>query len=140
MDIGLFGRGLGIGFAIAAPVGPIGPLCTQRTLNHGRVTGLVSGLGAATADAVYGCIAAFGLMLVSRFLIEHQRWLGIVGGLILCYLAVRTFVTPLWWLLLSGGVSLFRNRIGLEAMCWINRIAGAIIGAFGLYALLGVLV
>ena len=94
MDIGLFGRGLGIGFAIAAPVGPIGLLCIQRTLNDGRVTGLVSGLGAATADAVYGCIAAFGLVLVSAFLIEHQFWLGIVGGLFLCYLAVRTFLAP----------------------------------------------
>lgn len=205
MDIGLFGRGLGIGFAIAAPVGPIGLLCIQRTLNDGRVTGLVSGLGAATADAVYGCIAAFGLVLVSAFLIEHQFWLGIFGGLFLCYLAVRTFLAPpadqaasarsgglpaaylstfvltltnpitilsfvaifaglglaseqndywtavlivagvfcgsaLWWLLLSGGVSLFRQRIGPVAMRWINRIAGAIIGAFGLYALLSVLI
>ena len=66
-----FLQGLLIGVAVAAPVGPIGLLCIQRTLNDGRVAGLVSGLGAATADAVYGCIAAFGLVLVSSFLIEH---------------------------------------------------------------------
>ena len=82
-------QGLLLGFAIAAPVGPIGLLCIQRTLNFGRMTGLVSGLGAATADAVYGFIAAFGLTLISSFLLEQQLWLGIVGGLYLCYLGVR---------------------------------------------------
>lgn len=82
-------QGLLLGFAIAAPVGPIGLLCIQRTLNQGRVTGLVSGLGAASADAVYGFIAAFGLTMISAFLLEQQLWLGIAGGLYLCYLGVR---------------------------------------------------
>ena len=82
-------QGLLLGFAIAAPVGPIGLLCIQRTLNFGRLTGLVSGLGAATADAFYGFVAAFGLTMISSFLLEQQLWLGIVGGLYLCYLGVR---------------------------------------------------
>ena len=53
--------------------------------------GLVSGLGAATADAVYGSIAAFGLTFVSAFLVSQQGWLRLIGGFFLCYLGVRTF-------------------------------------------------
>jgi threonine/homoserine/homoserine lactone efflux protein len=59
MDIGFFFRGLIMGFSIAAPVGPIGVLCIRRTLAEGTPSGLVSGLGAATADALYGSIAGF---------------------------------------------------------------------------------
>lgn len=94
MDATLFFRGLLLGFAIAAPVGPIGLLVIQRTLNDGRLVGLMSGLGAATADAVYGAIAAFGLSLLTAFLVEQQMWLGLAGGLFLCYLGVRTVTAP----------------------------------------------
>jgi threonine/homoserine/homoserine lactone efflux protein len=93
MDIRFFIRGLIIGFSIAAPVGPIGVLCIRRTLAEGRYSGLVSGLGAATADAIYGSIAGFGLTLLSNFLITQQLWLHIVGGAFLCYLGVRTFLS-----------------------------------------------
>ncbi len=92
MDFSLIVRGFILGFAIAAPVGPIGLLCIQRTLNQGQLVGLASGLGAATADAFYGAVAAFGLTIVSAFLIEQQFWLALVGGLFLCYLGVRTFL------------------------------------------------
>jgi threonine/homoserine/homoserine lactone efflux protein len=84
--------GLIIGFSIAAPVGPIGVLCIRRTLAEGRLHGLVSGLGAATADAVYGCIAAFGLAFVSNLLVQQQVWLRVVGGAFLCFLGVRTIL------------------------------------------------
>lgn len=87
-------RGLLIGFAIAAPVGPIGLLCIQRTLQDGRKSGFISGLGAASADTVYGFIAAFGLTFISTFLIEQQRWLSLIGGLFLLFLGVKTFLTP----------------------------------------------
>lgn len=93
MDVSLIFRGFILGFAIAAPVGPIGLLCIQRTLSQGQLVGLASGLGAATADAFYGAVAAFGLTLVSAFLIEQQFWLALVGGLFLCYLGVRTFLS-----------------------------------------------
>jgi threonine/homoserine/homoserine lactone efflux protein len=86
-----FLTGLLIGISIAAPVGPIGVLCIRRTLAHGTMTGLASGLGAATADAAYGCVAAFGLTAVSGFLVRQQMALGIVGGGFLCYLGIRTF-------------------------------------------------
>ena len=93
MDSDLLLRGGLIGLAIAAPVGPIGVLCIRRTLADGWVFGLVSGLGAATADALYGCIAGFGLTLVSAALISHQAWLRLAGGLFLCYLGTRTLIS-----------------------------------------------
>lgn len=88
-----FFRGLIIGFSIAAPVGPIGALCIRRSLAEGQLVGLLTGLGAATADAVYGAIAAFGLTAVSGALVSYRTWLGLLGGVFLCYLGVRTLVT-----------------------------------------------
>ena len=92
MEWGLFIKGFVIGFSIAAPVGPIGILCIQRTLSGGNVQGLVTGLGAATADALYGFIAAFGLTFISNFLVDQSIWFRIIGGLFLCYLGIRAFL------------------------------------------------
>lgn len=93
LDITFVWRGLLIGFSIAAPVGPIGVLCIRRTLAEGRVYGLVSGLGAATADATYGLVAGFGLTFISTFLVDQGIWLRLIGGLFLLYLGVRTFTS-----------------------------------------------
>jgi threonine/homoserine/homoserine lactone efflux protein len=93
MHISFFLRGLIIGFSIAAPVGPIGVLCIRRTLAEGKASGLFSGLGAATADAIYGCIAGFGLTFISSLLISQQVWLRLIGGLFLCFLGLKTFLT-----------------------------------------------
>jgi threonine/homoserine/homoserine lactone efflux protein len=86
-----FIKGVLIGFSIAAPVGPIGVLCIRRTLADGRNSGLISGLGAATADAVYGSIAGFGLTIISGFLLDQQIWIRLLGGVFLCYLGIKTF-------------------------------------------------
>jgi threonine/homoserine/homoserine lactone efflux protein len=201
MDSTLLWRGVLIGFAIAAPVGPIGLLCIQRTLQDGRKFGFVSGLGAASADGIYGAIAGFGLTFISSFLVAQQMWLALLGGLFLCYLGVHTFLSepaekavyarrgglfkayaatfiltltnPItilsfiaifaglglaaadrnygeaislvvgvflgsvtWWLFLSGGVSLLRDRFNDRAMQWVNRLARLIILGFGVYTLL----
>jgi threonine/homoserine/homoserine lactone efflux protein len=93
MPLPFFLKGFVIGISIAAPVGPIGVLCIRRTLAEGRTSGLVTGLGAATADAIYGSIAGFGLTFVSNFLIHQQSWLRLIGGLFLCYLGLKTFRT-----------------------------------------------
>ena len=90
MALSIFLRGLIIGFSIAAPVGPIGLLCIRRSLADGRGAGFASGLGAATADAVYGSIAAFGLTAASEALVSQRFWLRVIGGLFLCYLGART--------------------------------------------------
>ena len=92
METSVFLRGLAIGFGIAAPVGPIGILCIRRTIVDGRAVGFAAGLGAATADALYGAVAAFGLTLVSSALVGQRAWLQAVGGLFLCYLGVRTWM------------------------------------------------
>ncbi len=199
MDIDLLLKGLVIGLSIAAPVGPIGVLCIRRTLSDGRIAGLVSGLGAATADAFYGCVAGFGLTFISNFLVRQQFGFRLIGGGFLCYLGVKTFAakpatneatvkgngliagyastffltltnpmtilafaavfaglglgetegdylaagllvsgvflgSALWWLALSTGVAIFRNRFDEQGMQWVNRIAGTIITAFGLAA------
>jgi threonine/homoserine/homoserine lactone efflux protein len=195
-----FLRGLLIGFSIAAPVGPIGVLCIRRTLSEGRLAGFLSGIGAASADMLYGAIAAFGLTVVQELLIGQSDWLRIVGGIFLLYLGVKTFhakpsekaaasargglfdaylttffltiTNPLtilsfiaifaglqlgetggnytsaifmvlgvflgsaiWWLTLSTGVSLLRNKFTPAWLIWVNRLAGAIIFIFGVLAL-----
>ncbi|TFV91591.1 LysE family translocator [Oxalobacteraceae bacterium OM1] len=90
MDIAYFGKGLLIGFSIAAPVGPIGLLCFQRAMNQGMLHGFLSGLGAATADAMYGLVAAFGLTAVMTLLVGAAFWLKLVGGLFLVWLGWQT--------------------------------------------------
>jgi len=87
----IFLKGFIIGISIAAPVGPIGILCIQRTITYGRLNGLATGLGAASADAVYGFIAAFGLTFISNFLVAQQNWFRIVGGGFLIYLGIRAY-------------------------------------------------
>ena len=203
IDVGVFARGLLLGFSIAAPVGPIGVLCIRRTLASGRLAGVCTGLGAATADATYGSIAALGLTTVSSLLVNQQAWLRLVGGGFLLYLGARTFLTlpaanaaappsrgrgllgmylstlaltltnpatilsfvalfaavgfatsdtadilsatlliagvflgsALWWFMLSGGVSMLRERVTPRLMACANRLSGALIAAFGLLAL-----
>jgi threonine/homoserine/homoserine lactone efflux protein len=88
-----FLKGFLIGFAIAAPVGPIGVLCIRRTFAEGQLSGFVTGLGAATADALYGAVAGFGLAAVSDFLLGHQLWLQMLGGIFLCGLGLKTFLS-----------------------------------------------
>ncbi len=204
MNVSFFVRGLLIGLSIAAAVGPMCILCIQRTLYKGRLYGLVSGLGIATADAVYGSIAAFGLTVISTFLISHQVWIRLLGGLFLAYLGIKTILTgpaeraasasahnfpgaylstflltltnpttilsfvgifagigvgaasksylsaaivvcgvflgsSLWWFLLTGGVSLLRERFTAQWLLWINRISGIVIALFGIFVLLSLL-
>jgi threonine/homoserine/homoserine lactone efflux protein len=205
MNLSFFVRGLLIGLSIAATVGPMCFLCIQRTLNRGQLYGLVSGLGIATADTVYGSIAAFGLTLITNFLVSEQQWIRLMGGLFLIYLGLKTILTrpaeraalastngylgayastflltltnpltilsfaaifagigvgsagksvvtatavvlgvfagsTLWWIILTSGISLLRKKFTPQWLLWINRISGAIITAFGVLALLSLIV
>ena len=194
----IFLRAFLIGVSIAAPVGPIGVLCIRRTLSNGKLAGFLSGMGAASADMVYGAIAAFGLTIVTNLLVENAFWLQLIGGVFLLYLGAKTFLekpaaqaahanaggffsmylstffltitnpltilsfaavfagtmlgknmgSPLvmvagvfagsasWWLALSFGVGLMRDRLNQNHLMWINRISGTAIFAFGMYALI----
>jgi threonine/homoserine/homoserine lactone efflux protein len=199
MDLSLFPRGLAIGLAIAAPVGPIGVLCIRRSLTDGRSVGLATGLGAATADALYAALAALGLTAIGQALSDQADLIRLVGGVALCLLGIRTvraapvvvaestggraqlagayattigltlanpatilsfaavfaglgaarsdgwsaaflvagvfLGSALWWLILSGGVGMFRGRVTPTLLRWVNAVSGAVLVGFGAVAL-----
>ena len=84
-------KGIVVGIVIAVPVGPVGVLCVRRTIFSGRLAGFMSGLGAATADSVFGVIAAFGLTVVSDWLLGYQDWLRVAGAAFLLYFGISAF-------------------------------------------------
>nr|BBH91344.1 lysine transporter LysE [Thermosporothrix sp. COM3] len=88
--LSFFIQGLFLGLTIAAVVGPMSILCMQRTLARGWLYGFISGIGIATADAVYGSIAGLGLTAISDFLLHYTFWFRLIGGLFLLYLGVKT--------------------------------------------------
>ena len=109
MEPTLFLRGLVLGFAIAAAVGPISLLVIRRTIAHGGIYGFASGLGVATADASYAAIAAFGLTAITSLLVSGRVLLGVVGGLIIAALGVRTALSE------PGEVAADAERPGLAS-------------------------
>ena len=94
MELVLFGKASAVGLMIAAPVGPIGLLCIQRTLSRGARIGVASGLGAATADAVYGAIGAAGLTAVIQLFTALSQPLAIFGALFLAWMGIRLVRKP----------------------------------------------
>lgn len=92
MLFAFFLKGIVVGIVIAVPVGPVGIMCVRRTIFEGRLAGFVSGLGAATGDAIFGVIAAFGLTVVSDWLIDYQHWLRVLGGCYLVYIGGRALL------------------------------------------------
>lgn len=186
--------GIIIGFSASVPLGPIGVLCIQRTLNKGRMSGFFSGLGAAFSDTIYSVIAGFSLSFIVNFIEERLMLIQIFGALILIFLGVRIFLSnpavqlrkqkkgrgnlfqdfistffitisnplaiflflaffasfgavkpgdnafnhliliggvfggaSLWWFILSSVINLFRSKINLRRLWWLNKIAGATI-------------
>jgi threonine/homoserine/homoserine lactone efflux protein len=88
-DLSVLLHGALLGFAIAAPVGPIGLLCVRRTLQHGARIGFATGLGAAVADTFYGAIAAFSVTALIDVLNGYATEFRLVGGIFLLIIAVR---------------------------------------------------
>ncbi|MDZ4765525.1 MAG: LysE family translocator [Chloroflexota bacterium] len=84
--------GLLIGVSVAAPVGAMGLLTIRRTLAHGWRAGFITGLGIASADGIYGAFAAFGLTLLTNLLIGIRPAIGLIGGLFLIYLGVKSIL------------------------------------------------
>lgn len=82
-------KGIAVGIVIALPVGPVGLLCVRRTLFEGPMFGFVSGLGAATADTLFGIIAGFGLTIVRDFMLRYQGWFTVAGGCFLLYTGIK---------------------------------------------------
>jgi threonine/homoserine/homoserine lactone efflux protein len=88
-----FLKGVAAGIVIAIPVGPVGMLCVRRTVFEGALRGLVSGLGAAAGDAFFGSIAAFGVTIVSDWLLRWRNELGFAAGLLLLFLGAKALLT-----------------------------------------------
>lgn len=199
----LIAKGILIGLLVSIPLGPIGVLVIQRTVNKSRTAGLLSGMGAALSDTLYAIIAGFSLTFILDFIRENEILFQTIGALVVLALGIHiffknpvrdlrrnrlrgnthfqdiissflvTFSNPLtvfvflavftssgvaisleqpyhsvivilgifsgafiWWFSLSGIVSLFRHKINLRILWWINKTAGAIIVIFVLVTVL----
>ena len=202
MDINFIIQGLIIGISVSAPLGPVGVICIQKTLNKGVLAGFISGLGAAFADILFASIAGFGLSFISDFMADQQIYIRSIGGLFLLFVGVKVFFTNtikqvrkqraskskyigeffsvffltlsnpitiiffgavfagiglvgensnpentyivilsiltgalIWWFSLSVIVNLFRHKIRLRSLWWINKIAGVLIVILGIISI-----
>jgi threonine/homoserine/homoserine lactone efflux protein len=197
LDFILVLKGIIVGISVSAPLGPLGILCIQRTINKGFFAGFVSGLGAAVADILYASVAGFGISIIADFLKEHELFIRAIGGIIVLVVGFlifnsnpvkqfrhqktqkRTYVSDffssivititnpltivffgavfagfgldesttlnpilltlggifsgalLWWMSLTIVVNIFRHKIRLRNLYWINKITGIIVAVFG---------
>ena len=116
MELQYILKGLIVGFSASVPLGPMGVLIIQRTVNKGRVSGFLSGLGAATADTFYSVIAGFSLTYIINFIIAQQTYFQIFGSALLIYIGFRIFYTnPAKQLRkqLRQGTNLFKDFISI---------------------------
>lgn len=197
MFLTLIAKGILIGLLVSVPLGPMGILVIQRTVNKSRVAGLLSGMGAALSDTLYAVIAGFSLTFMIDFIRAHEILFQSIGASVVLALGIHiffknpvtdlrrnrlrgnthfqdiissflvTFSNPLtvfvflavftssgvavnleqpfhsvlvifgiftgaiiWWFSLSSIVSLFRHKINLRILWWINKTAGALIVVF----------
>jgi threonine/homoserine/homoserine lactone efflux protein len=199
-EVELLIGGIIVGLMIAMPVGPVNILCIHRTLEGGWKSGVISGLGAAAADMLYGGVAGFSITLVVQFLVREEFWIRFFGGILLVIIGISyffkrpvplnaqtqdrataysdmrsTFLLTLtnpttvlsflailaalgmghqrqwwltvflvagifcgsmvWWIVLGSFVNLFRNRFNDRILLLMNRLAGLLIGGFGIAAI-----
>lgn len=199
-------KGILIGLLVSIPLGPIGVLVIQRTVNKSRMAGLLSGMGAALSDTLYAIIAGFSLTYVVEFIREYEIMFQSIAALVVLGLGIHiffknpaadlkqhrlrgnthfkdilstflvTFSNPLsvfvflaiftssgvvisleqpyhaflvilgvftgtfiWWFSLSGIVSLFRHKMNLRVLWWINKTAGVLMVVFVLATIIVVL-
>jgi threonine/homoserine/homoserine lactone efflux protein len=119
-------KGIIIGLLVSVPMGPVGVLCIQRTLNRGKRAGLVSGLGAAAADVIFAIIAGFGLTIIINFIEQKHIYFQIIGGLFVLYIGVRIFNTnPVKQLKLQrlGKSQLSQNFVSVFLLTLSNPMA-----------------
>jgi threonine/homoserine/homoserine lactone efflux protein len=129
-------KGVMVGIVIAVPVGPVGVTCVRRTIFAGKSAGFISGLGAATADAIFGFIAAFGLTFISDWLIGYHQWLRIAGGCYLLYVGGSAlFTKPDVRAGLERQETLFRDYLSTFALTLTNPVT--ILAFLGIFSALG---
>jgi threonine/homoserine/homoserine lactone efflux protein len=93
MDASLFVQGIIIGLTLALPVGPLSLLCIQRAVTDGRLHGIVSGIGIATADSFYAAVVFLGLTLISGMILAQQSLFRLIAGIVLLLIGMKVFVT-----------------------------------------------
>ncbi len=86
-------KGIIIGIIVSAPMGPIGILCVQRTLNRGRMHGLATGLGAMVSDLIYASITLIGMGFVNDLLEANEQLLQYAGGLVIILFGIAISLT-----------------------------------------------
>lgn len=138
MEATLFLRGVAIGFAIAAPIGPVGILCIRKALADGRGAAFVAGMGAALADTVFGAIVGLGLGAVAQFLDGWHVALKVVGGLFMIVLGIRTWRAAAFSVEAprpGTGPGLWRDFVSTFLITITNP--GTILGVMGVFAAMG---
>ena len=126
MELALIFKGVIVGLLVSAPLGPIGVLCIQRTLNRGRISGFISGIGAAVADTIFAIVAALGLTIVINFIEQQHNYFQIIGGLFVLYIGGRIFYTnPIKQLKLQrlGKTSLSQDFFSILLLTLSNPLA-----------------
>ncbi|MCT4614796.1 MAG: LysE family transporter [Marinifilaceae bacterium] len=93
MDLHYILKGIIVGLTVSIPLGPIGVIIIQKTIQKGRMAGFLAGMGAAVADLFYASVAAFGLGVVMNFIKEQEFYLQLVGSLILAIVGMKIFYT-----------------------------------------------
>ena len=93
MELQFLIKGIIVGLVVSIPLGPMGVLCVQRTLNKGKSSGFSSGMGIATADAIFALIAGLGISFIIHFLSEQQLIIKIIGGVIIAFIGLKIFIT-----------------------------------------------
>lgn len=91
MEITYLIKGIIIGIIISAPIGPVAALCVQRTLTEGKISGFITGVGAASADILYALIALYGLSFISLIIVKEEFWIRLVGGIILLLFGIKVY-------------------------------------------------
>ena len=133
----LYLRGVMIGFAVAAPIGPVGLMCIRKALGDGRLAAWAAGLGAAMADTVFGAVVGLSLGAVAQFLDQFTLWLKLVGGCFMLVLGVSA-----WRAAAEGmetepgrGMGLAKDFLSTFAITMTNP--GTILGVMGVFAAFG---
>ncbi len=137
MDITPFLRGIAIGFAIAAPIGPVGILCIRKALADGRLAAFVAGLGAAMADTLFGAVAAFGIGVVMSFIDGQAFTLKVVGGVFMIGLGVHTWRSAAITVEAEPGKGPGMAKDFLSTFAITATNPGTILGVAGVFAALG---
>ncbi|WP_068472422.1 LysE family translocator [Saccharicrinis aurantiacus] len=194
MSLNFLSDGIIVGFLASVSLGPIGVLCIQRTLNKGKLSGFISGLGAVVSDTIYAIIASFSISYILGFVTKYELFIQIFGALVLIGLGISIFMSnpavelrkqkkvksslfqdfistffltisnplaiglflawfaffevvkedgglpehvmliggvflgaTIWWFMLTSVINLFRSKINLRRLWWLNKIAGAAI-------------